>query len=67
MKNNSVTIKFKMIEKAAVEPLLKIETSVLNYRKDFDQKMRDLRKDNYVLEFQVLNDSTVLPCSQTPG
>ncbi len=42
---------FRMLNKEAVKDLVKSETHVLNSRKDFDQKLRELRKENYVVEF----------------
>lgn len=51
---NTVKIEFRTVTKESVKDLVKRETIALASRKDFDKKLRDLRKDNYVLEYEVV-------------
>jgi len=49
-----VKFEFRTVKKEAVKDLIESKISDLSSRKDFDQKIRDLRKDNYVLEYEAV-------------
>ncbi|KPQ42205.1 MAG: hypothetical protein MPEBLZ_03255 [Candidatus Methanoperedens nitroreducens] len=51
---NTVKIEFRTVTKESVKDLVKSEIIELASRKDFDKKLRDLRKDNFVLEYEVV-------------
>ncbi len=42
---------FRTLKKEAVKDLIESKIFDLASRKEFDQKLRDLRKENYVVEF----------------
>ncbi len=50
--SGSVKIEFRTVKKEAVKDIAETVIVDLASRKDFDQKLRELRKDNYVLEYQ---------------
>ena len=46
---------FRMLNKEAVQNKIQTVTVDLNSRKDLYQKLRELRKENYVVEYEFLN------------
>ncbi len=51
---NTVKFEFRTVKKEKVKDLIEKQFFDLNSRKDFDQTLRDLRKDNYVLEYEAV-------------
>lgn len=49
-----VKFEFRIVNKEIAKALIESKIVELNSRKEFDQKLRDLRKENYVLEFEVV-------------
>lgn len=49
-----VNYEFRSVKKEAVKDLIESRTFNIASRKDFDQKLRELRIENYVLEFQAV-------------
>lgn len=47
-----VKIKFRYLKKTVVEALMETDIVEMPSRKDFDQKMRELRQEHYVVEFE---------------
>ncbi len=52
MEGDIVLFEFRTVKKEAVKDLIESNTIDLASRKDFDQKLRELRKENYVLEYK---------------
>lgn len=51
-----IKIEFRTVKKEDVKDLIKSEIVEMPSRKDFDQKLRELRKEHYVLEYQALKN-----------
>ncbi len=47
-------IKFRYLRKEDVESLMKADIVEMRSRKDFDQKLRELRKEHYVVEYEAV-------------
>ena len=52
--NTSVKIEFRTVTKESIKDLVKSEIIELGSRKKFDKKLRELRKDNFVLEYEIV-------------
>ncbi len=50
----AVKFEFRTIKKEKVKDLIESQTFDLNSKKEFDQTLRELRKNNYVLEYQAV-------------
>ncbi len=44
---------FHTVKKEKVKDIIESQFFDLNSRRDFDRTLRDLRKDNYVLEYEA--------------
>jgi hypothetical protein len=47
-------IEIRTVKKETVKDLIESNTFDLASRRDFDQKIRELREENYVLEFHAV-------------